>query len=472
VTGAGAGELQTRSIQTDPPERALRLLGVGSGQVPSSPATLARLSQWAAESGVDVDSAADLPRAVRMLTAQKADLVFAVLGDRPLDELKWWVGTLRGPAGPAHLIALIEKPSIGIVLHAEQLGVTDLLSLPLRREDFQRVLQRIQTANDEQEIPLPPVQPDLPGSAAMVGQHASMLEVYKLVARVAPNVATVLILGESGTGKEVVARAIHLNGPRAAGPFIAVNCAAIPEALLESALFGHERGAFTGAVARRAGRFELAVGGTLFLDEIAELSMVLQAKILRAVQEHEIERVGGGEVIPVDVRVIAATNQDLRDAIATGRFRDDLYYRLAVVTIDLPRLVDRGEDLLLLTAFFATHFGRISGKNIRSISDRALDALRGHVWAGNVRELRNVVERAVIVATDDTIRVENLPSEFRSAERAAPRYPTGTIPSLAEVEARHIRRALAHTGGVIGSAAALLGIHRNTLTKKIAEHGL
>src|SRR6185437_15718148 len=231
--------------------------------------------------------------------------------------------------------------------HAEQLGVTDLLSLPLRREDFQRVLQRIQTANDEQEIPLPPVQPDLPGSAAMVGQHASMLEVYKLVARVAPNVATVLILGESGTGKEVVARAIHLNGPRAAGPFIAVNCAAIPEALLESALFGHERGAFTGAVARRAGRFELAVGGTLFLDEIAELSMVLQAKILRAVQEHEIERVGGGEVIPVDVRVIAATNQDLRDAIATGRFRDDLYYRLAVVTIDLPRLVDRGEDLLL-----------------------------------------------------------------------------------------------------------------------------
>ena len=472
MTGAGAGELQTRSIQTDPPERALRLLGVGSGQVPSSPATLARLSQWAAESGVDVDSAADLPRAVRMLTAQKADLVFAVLGDRPLDELKWWVGTLRGPAGPAHLIALIEKPSIGIVLHAEQLGVTDLLSLPLRREDFQRVLQRIQTANDEQEIPLPPVQPDLPGSAAMVGQHASMLEVYKLVARVAPNVATVLILGESGTGKEVVARAIHLNGPRAAGPFIAVNCAAIPEALLESALFGHERGAFTGAVARRAGRFELAVGGTLFLDEIAELSMVLQAKILRAVQEHEIERVGGGEVIPVDVRVIAATNQDLRDAIATGRFRDDLYYRLAVVTIDLPRLVDRGEDLLLLTAFFATHFGRISGKNIRSISDRALDALRGHVWAGNVRELRNVVERAVIVATDDTIRVENLPSEFRSAERAAPRYPTGTIPSLAEVEARHIRRALAHTGGVIGSAAALLGIHRNTLTKKIAEHGL
>ena len=472
MTGAGAGELQTRSIQTDPPERALRLLGVGSGQVPSSPATLARLSQWAAESGVDVDSAADLPRAVRMLTAQKADLVFAVLGDRPLDELKWWVGTLRGPAGPAHLIALIEKPSIGIVLHAEQLGVTDLLSLPLRREDFQRVLQRIQTANDEQEIPLPPVQPDLPGSAAMVGQHASMLEVYKLVARVAPNVATVLILGESGTGKEVVARAIHLNGPRAAGPFIAVNCAAIPEALLESALFGHERGAFTGAVARRAGRFELAVGGTLFLDEIAELSMVLQAKILRAVQEHEIERVGGGEVIPVDVRVIAATNQDLRDAIATGRFRDDLYYRLAVVTIDLPRLVDRGEDLLLLTAFFATHFGRISGKNIRSISDRALDALRGHVWAGNVRELRNVVERAVIVATDDTIRVENLPSEFRSAERAAPRYPTGAIPSLAEVEARHIRRALAHTGGVIGSAAALLGIHRNTLTKKIAEHGL
>jgi DNA-binding NtrC family response regulator len=358
------------------------------------------------------------------------------------------------------------------VLQAERLGVTDLFSLPVRREDFDRVLHRLQTASDERAIPLPPVQPDLPGTAAMVGQHASMLEVYKLIARVAPSLATVLILGESGTGKEVVARAIHLNGSRAAGPFIAVNCAAIPDNLLESELFGHERGAFTGAVARRAGRFELAVGGTLFLDEIADLSMVLQAKILRAVQEHEIERVGGGETIPVDVRVIAATNQDLRGAIDAGRFREDLYYRLAVVTINLPRLVDRGEDLLLLTAYFATYFGRLSGKHISTISDRALDLLRSHKWAGNVRELRNVIERAVIVSADDSIRVANLPDEFRGAGLAVPKPTLGAMPTLAEVEARHIARALAHTGGVIGSAAALLGIHRNTLSRKIAEHGL
>jgi transcriptional regulator with PAS, ATPase and Fis domain len=216
----------------------------------------------------------------------------------------------------------------------------------------------------------------------------------------------------------------------------------------------------------------LAIGGTLFLDEIGDLSMALQAKILRVLQEHEIERLGGKETIPIDVRVIAATNQNLRAAIAERRFREDLFYRLAVVTINLPRLVDRGEDVLLLTAFFATHFARVSGKHIHTISDRALDVLRAHTWPGNVRELRNVIERAVIVATDSTIRLENLPDEFRGVEHVAAVRNLGEMPTLAEVEARHIARALAHTNGVIGAAAALLGIHRNTLSRKMAEHGL
>ncbi|HVT37668.1 MAG TPA: sigma-54 dependent transcriptional regulator, partial [Gemmatimonadaceae bacterium] len=257
----------------------------------------------------------------------------------------------------------------------------------------------------------------------------------------------------------------------------AVNCAAIPENLLESELFGHEKGAFTGAMARRAGRFELATGGTLFLDEVADMSLPLQAKILRAVQEREIERVGGGEVIPVDVRVVAATNRDLRSEIAQGRFREDLYYRLAVVTINLPRLSERGDDLLLLAAHFVQQFGPRYGKSIHSISDRALDVLRAHPWKGNVRELRNVIERAVVIATEDTLRVEHLPDELRTkvarAAEASSTAATGdTLDTLAESEAKHIARVLAHTAGAHGEAAEILGIHRNTLARKLKEYGL
>jgi len=248
-----------------------------------------------------------------------------------------------------------------------------------------------------------------------------MLDVYKLMARVAHSTATVLVQGESGTGKEVVARTIHEHGPAATGAFVAVNCAAIPENLLESELFGHEKGAFTGAVARKIGRFEQAAGGTLFLDEIADMSLALQAKILRAVQEREIERVGGGESIPVTVRLIAATNRDLQTAIAQGRFREDLYYRLAVVTIQLPRLVDRGDDLLLLIAYFARQFAQRYGKRIEALSDRALELLRHHQWIGNVRELRNVIERAAIVATDGTLRTEHCRT---SCGRKSPACPS------------------------------------------------
>ena len=281
-----------------------------------------------------------------------------------------------------------------------------------------------------------------------------------------------VVQGESGTGKEVVARAIHVNGPKASGPFVAVNCAAIPENLLESELFGHEKGSFTGAMARKIGRFEQAAGGTLFLDEIVDMSLALQAKILRAVQEREIERVGGGETIPVEVRLIAATNRDLKEAIAQGRFREDLYYRLAVVTIRLPKLAERGDDLVLLTAYFVRHFAERYGKRIGAISDRALDLLRNHAWVGNVRELRNVIERAVIVASGETLQVEHLPDELRGEEAALPDRPRGALLTLAELEARHIARILAHTNGQIGAAAEILGIHRNTLTRKMKEYGL
>src|SRR5437667_7355204 len=430
------------------------------------------IKQWAAQADVEFESVPELPLAVRQLAAARWDIVLAVLGEHADGDLAWWVDALRGAAGSPRLIVAARRPSMGLALRAERLGVVDLLTVPLRRDEFERALGRVRSAASEVPIPLPEVKSDAVGQYMLVGQSPAMLEVYKLMARVAPSAATVLIQGDSGTGKEVVARAIHLNGPRAAGPFVAVNCAAIPENLLESELFGHEKGAFTGAVARKVGRFEQAAGGTVFLDEIVDMSLALQAKILRAVQEREIERVGGGETIPVDVRLIAATNRDLNEAIKQGRFREDLYYRLAVVTIRLPKLAQRGDDLVLLTAYFVRQFAERYGKRIAAISDRALDLLPGHSSVGTVRQPRIAIERAVIVATDTTRRSEHLPDELRGEEAALPDRPSGAHLTLAEIEARHIARVLARTNGQIGAAAEVLGIHRNTLTRKMKEYGL
>ena len=449
----------------------LRILAVGA-EGGGSGGLLQSMRQWVGEGGAEIESVPDLPRAVRQLGAGRWHVLVAVLGENADDDLAWWVDALRGATAAPRLIAVAHRPSMGLVLRAEKLGVLDVLSLPMTRDDFLRALRRVRPTS-EAAVTLPDVQPHAVGQYALVGQSGTMLEVYKLIARIAPSSATVLVQGESGTGKEVVARAIHLNGPMTSGPFVAVNCAAIPENLLESELFGHEKGAFTGAVTRKIGRFEQAGSGTLFLDEIADMSLALQAKILRAVQEREIERVGGsGETIPVDVRLIAATNRDLKEAIKQGRFREDLYYRLAVVTIRLPTLVERGDDLVLLTAYYVRLFAQRYGKKIQAISDRALGLLRAHAWVGNVRELRNVIERAVIVATDETLRAEHLPDELRGEEATLADRPQGGLLTLAEAEARHIARVLAHTNGQIGAAADILGIHRNTLTRKMKEYGL
>src|SRR6266853_1570021 len=427
-------------------ELALLRILVVAGEGGSAGGLLQNLRQWADDGRLEVDTAPDLPRAVRQLAGQRWDVVLAVLGEHPDDDLSWWVDTLRA-AGSPRLIAVTPAPSMGLVLRAEKAGVLDVLSLPLRREELVRALERLRSVASETAVPLPLVEPHAVGPYALVGQSPAMLDVYKLLARVAGSSATVLVQGESGTGKEVVARAIHMNGP-------------------------HEKGAFTGAVTRKIGRFEQAGSGTLFLDEIADMSLALQAKILRAVQEREIERVGGGETIPVDVRLIAATNRDLKDAIKQGRFREDLYYRLAVVTIRLPPLVERGDDLVLLTAYYVRHFAERYRKKIHAISDRVLELLRAHAWVGNVRELRNVIERAVIVTTDDTLRADHLPDELRGEETTLADRPQGGLLTLAEAEARHIARALSHTNGQIGAAAEILGIHRNTLTRKMKEYGL
>jgi DNA-binding NtrC family response regulator len=398
--------------------------------------------------------------------------VLAVLGDEPEAGLSWWEDALRGVDGRPHILLATSRPSMDLALGATKSGVLDLLPLPPTRTDFLRALDRVRSARTDTPIALRPVHGHPVGPYTLVGESPAMLEVYKQIAVIAPATVTVLIQGESGTGKELVARAIHAHGPRRDGPFVAVNCAAIPENLLESDLFGHERGAFTGAVARKMGRFQQAHGGTILLDEIADMSLALQAKILRVIQERAFERVGGTETLQVDVRVIAATNRDLRAATEGGQFRRDLFYRLAVVTIALPPLGERADDLDLLIAHFVGLYAPRYGKEITALSERTMALLRRHRWSGNVRELGNVIERAVIVSTDGTLRAEDLPDELRAEEKPRTEGADGALVTLAEAECRHIARALAYTRGRVGAAAEILGIHRNTLTRKIRECGL
>lgn len=325
----------------------------------------------------------------------------------------------------------------------------------------------------------------------LVGRCPAMQEVYKAIGRVAPRDVTVLILGETGTGKELVARAIHHYSRRSSGPLQAINCAAIPESLLESELFGHEKGAFTGADRRRAGRFEQCHGGTLFLDEIGDMPPLTQTKILRVLQEQQFERVGGGEAIQTDVRVIAATNRDLGEAIAAGRFRSDLFYRLNVYTIRLPPLRERGEDLPLLAAHFLRRFGRELRKEMRDIAPATLEILRRYSWPGNVRELQSVLKQALIQATGPILlpgflppALSGAPETVASAESPAidmekfitRRLQAGTVNLYAEWlslgERDLIGRVLRHTEGNRLRAAKILGINRSTLRIKIAALGI
>ena len=424
--------------------------------------------------GGSLERASDQAAALRLLAASRWDVLLLALDDDAEVQLSWWAEILpRLPTRP-RLIALTAAPSMDLALRAANLSVFEVLPLPVGRAQFLAALDRVCAARDEVVLPLPPPRAGTAGVIELQSESPAMIGVFRTIAQVAPSAATVLVVGESGTGKELVARAVHRHGPRSGAPFVAVNCAAIPENLLESELFGHEKGSFTGAVARKVGRFERATGGTLFLDEIGDMSLPLQAKILRAVQEREIERVGGNEPIPVDVRVIAATHRDLAALMQDGRFREDLYYRLAVVTVRLPRLVERGDDLLLLTAAFLREFGERYGKVFTGITDRALDQLRRREWVGNVRELRNVIERAALMAEGGVLRADHLPEEWRGTAAAGGTVEpdAGVLAPLVEVEARHIARVLAHAQGHIGEAARILGVHRNTLARKIKEYQL
>ncbi|HMR07160.1 MAG TPA: sigma-54 dependent transcriptional regulator, partial [Polyangiaceae bacterium] len=303
----------------------------------------------------------------------------------------------------------------------------------------------------------------------IVGQSTALRHVLDVANQAAPSTATVLILGESGTGKELIARYIHSKSARASGPFVAVNCAAIPESILEAELFGHERGAFTGAVARREGRFAKAAGGTLLLDEIGELSPAVQVKILRVLQEGEYEPVGGNTV-KADVRIVAATNRDLIQEVEAGRFREDLYYRLNVIAVTAPALRSRREDIPLLVDHFLGVYCKKNGRARLDVSRDAMRKLMEYGWPGNVRELENVVERAAVLCRSDVLGIEDLPDAVAQATARSPSALTFAIGTpLADVEQRMIRETLAHTDGDKSLAAQLLGISARTIYRKLGE---
>jgi two-component system, NtrC family, response regulator HydG len=301
----------------------------------------------------------------------------------------------------------------------------------------------------------------------MVGESPRMRDVYQFIAKAAPAQATVLIRGESGTGKELVARAIHLNSSRAQNPFVAINCAALSETLLESELFGHEKGAFTGAVAQKKGKLEVAAGGTVFMDELGELAPSLQAKLLRVLQEREFERVGGTRPIKIDIRLIAATNRDLEKAIAEGTFRRDLYFRLNVVSLTMPALRERRDDIPLLAGYFAVRFSKKAGRSVKGISPEARKCLAQYDWPGNVRELENAMERAVVLGTTELIQPEDLPETLLEKQMVPGVQVTEYHQTVKEVKRQLVLKAFQEAGGNYAQTARLLGIHPNNLHRLI-----
>jgi DNA-binding NtrC family response regulator len=352
-------------------------------------------------------------------------------------------------------------------------GAYDYVSKPFNVEELRLTVAR---ALERRRLSAEAVTSGLPGGerarvAEIEGKSQRMLEVYKLVARVAPSTATVLVVGESGTGKELVARAIHNRSPRAAKPFVPVNCTALSESLLESELFGHARGAFTGAVAAKRGLFETANGGTLFLDEIGDMGPKMQAQILRVLQDGEMRPVGGTEAIRVDVRLVCATNRDLDAEVKAGRFREDLYFRINVVTVRVPPLRDRAGDIPILVRHFTNKIARREGHSEASISPEALDVLCRYGWPGNVRELENAIERAVAVAKGNVVLPSDLPADVCGGTPAAAATLIDDRPTLGELEKRYIALVLAECGGNKKRAAEKLGIDRRTLYRALERTG-
>ena len=352
-------------------------------------------------------------------------------------------------------------------------GAYDFITKPLKRaivvRSVQRALERRALLHENRILRQAMVSGE---GQDLVGQSVAMHRLLDVVSQAAPSAATLLLVGESGTGKELLARHIHRLSERSNGPYVAVNCAALPETLLEAELFGHEKGAFTGAVARREGRFERAHGGTIFLDEIGETSAAVQMRLLRVLQEGEIERVGGRDVLPVEVRVLAATHRNLEEDIKAGRFREDLYYRLNVIQLRVPPLRERRGDVVLLAQCFMQHFCSKNRKTIRGFSEAAMKTLDSYGWPGNVRELENTIERAVVLCRSDVVGVEDLPEALVAGAAKDNRAVSEGIfvpfgMPLSEIERQVIRETLERTGGDKKTTARLLGIATRTIYRKL-----
>ncbi len=429
------------------------------------------LSGW----GYTIVEADDGSSAIEKVHQRPFDLILMdirmikVSGLQAMMEIKAY-----NPAIP--VVIMTAYASVETALDALKNGAYDYLTKPLDFDELRLTLERAMdhTRLREENRQLRASIGDRFDRRSIIGRSPAMVRLLETVAQVAPSEATVLITGESGTGKEMIGGAIHFNSPRRDGPFVKINCAAITETLLESELFGHEKGAFTGAYRRKEGRFVQAHGGTLFLDEISETSMAMQVKLLRVLQDMEITRVGGEDVIKVDVRIVAATNKDLLRLAENSRFREDLYYRLNVVALTLPPLRERKEDIPLLAQQFLQNFSEKNNKTIKGFTPHAMDRLIRYEWPGNVRELMNAVERAVVLSRSEYLGEEDLPlvplePKTESGARAANNI-TGDQ-SLDEIEKAAIMKVLDASNGNKSEAARRLGITRKTLLKKLREYG-
>ncbi|HZR80844.1 MAG TPA: sigma-54 dependent transcriptional regulator [Candidatus Binatia bacterium] len=420
------------------------------------------------EDGFTVVGDTNPERALAHVADEPVDLAILDVQMPEMDGLSLLRG-LRERMPDLPVIIMTAFGSIDTAVEAIASGAVDYVSKPMDVDEIRATVRRALGRHAEAQAALPVADETL---GRVVGRSPAMVEVYKTVARVAPGPSTVLILGESGTGKELIARAIHENSPRRKQRFVAVDCGALTETLLESELFGHVRGAFTGAVADVPGLFAEADGGTIFLDEIGDVSGALQAKLLRVLQEHQIRPVGGSAWRTVDVRVIAATNRDLAAAVETGRFREDLYYRLKVVTVDLPPLRERREDVPLLVDHLVRRAARELRKTVVGVSEAALTRLRTYDWPGNVRELAHVLERAVALAHQDVLTVDDLPTELRESSAAPASAAPVDRPTLAELKRRYVERVLQENGGNVSRAAQVLGVDRRSLYRMLQRYGL
>ena len=429
------------------------------------------LSGW----GYAVEEADDGQTAILKVHGSAFDLILMdirmikVSGLEALEEIQNY-----NPAIP--IIIMTAYASVETAVTALKKGAYDYLTKPLDFDELRLVMARAMDhrhLKEENRILKERLGHQF-DTQNIIGRSIVMVDLLKTVAQVAPSEATVLVTGESGSGKELIAGAVHYNSPRKDEAFIKMNCAAVTETLLESELFGHEKGAFTGAHRRKEGKFRQADGGSLFLDEVGEMSLSMQVKLLRALQEMEFFRVGGEDLLKVDVRVIAATNKDLLQEIEAGRFREDLYYRLNVVTLTVPSMADRKEDIPLLARHFMERFSQKNRKDIKGFSPHAMDQMLRYGWPGNVRELMNAVERAVVMSRSEYIQPEDLPLELQNLPPENAVDPSLKIPdegvSLEKMEKETILKTLASTSGNKSEAARRLGITRKTLRKKLKNY--